>query len=78
MYANLDVPHHLYMKHTHMILHLLICRKGHVCMIPGSKEFFIAAVDHKEWGTAHTVWGVVSAPFSLYVHLLRSVHLVDC
>ena len=29
-------------------------------MIPGSKEFFIAAIDHKEWGTAHTVWGVVS------------------
>lgn len=36
------------------------CRRGHVCMIPGSKEFFIAAIDHKEWGTAHTVWGVVS------------------
>ena len=31
-------------------------------MIPGSKEFFIAAVDHKEWGAAHTVWGVVSVP----------------
>lgn len=30
-------------------------------MIPGSNEFFIAAIDHKEWGTAHTVWGVVSA-----------------
>lgn len=30
-----------------------------MCMIPGSKEFFIAAVDHKEWGAAHTVWGVV-------------------
>ncbi|KAL3137649.1 hypothetical protein ABBQ38_004925 [Trebouxia sp. C0009 RCD-2024] len=34
-------------------------KKGHVCMIPGSKEFFIAAVDHTEWGSAHTVWGVV-------------------
>ncbi len=35
-------------------------RKGHVCMIPGTKEFFIAAHDHDEWGSAHTVWGMVS------------------
>lgn len=29
-------------------------------MIPGTKEFFIAAKDHDEWGSAHTVWGMVS------------------
>ena len=29
-------------------------------MIPGTKEFFIAAHDHDEWGSAHTVWGMVS------------------
>ena len=29
-------------------------------MIPGTKEFFIAANDHDEWGSAHTVWGMVS------------------
>lgn len=28
-------------------------------MIPGSKEFFIAAADHDEWGSAHTVFGMV-------------------
>ena len=33
-------------------------------MIPGTKEFFIALVDHDEWGGAHTVWGVVSEPYS--------------
>lgn len=44
-----------------MNLFCYFCRRGHVCMIPGSNEFFIAAIDHKEWGTAHTVWGVVSA-----------------
>lgn len=38
-------------------------------MIPGSKEFFIAAVDHKEWGAAHTVWGVVSVSEALCVAL---------
>ena len=37
-------------------------RRGHVCMIPGTKEFFIALVDHLEWGGAHTVWGEVSNP----------------
>ncbi len=29
-------------------------------MIPGTKEFFIAASDHSEWDTAHTVWGEVT------------------
>ncbi|CAL5221657.1 g3884 [Coccomyxa viridis] len=36
-------------------------KRGQVCMIPGTKEFFIALVDHDEWGGAHTVWGEVSA-----------------
>ncbi len=30
-------------------------------MIPGTKEFFIAVVDHDEWGGAHTVWGEASS-----------------
>ncbi len=38
---------------------VVFCRKGHVCMIPETKEFFIAAKDHDEWGSAHTVWGMV-------------------
>ena len=29
-------------------------------MIPHTQEFFIALVDHDEWGGAHTVWGKVS------------------
>ncbi|DBA91608.1 TPA: hypothetical protein ACH3X1_003216 [Trebouxia sp. C0004] len=37
----------------------VVAKKGHVCMIPGTKEFFIAANDHDEWGSAHTVWGMV-------------------
>lgn len=43
---------------------VLPCRKGHVCMIPRTKEFFISLKDHDEWGIAHTVWGEVSkSPF---------------
>ncbi|GFR44364.1 hypothetical protein Agub_g5585, partial [Astrephomene gubernaculifera] len=34
-------------------------KKGHVCMIPGCKEFFIATADHPEWGASHTIWGEV-------------------
>ncbi|KXZ49020.1 hypothetical protein GPECTOR_23g109 [Gonium pectorale] len=34
-------------------------KKGHVCMIPGCKEFFIATADHPEWGHSHTIWGEV-------------------
>ena len=30
-------------------------KMGHVCMIPDTKDFFIAYGDHPEWGTAHTV-----------------------
>ena len=41
-------------------LRLLCSRRGHACTIPGTAEFFIAAVDHPEWGHAHTVFGQVS------------------
>ncbi|KAI7844862.1 hypothetical protein COHA_001515 [Chlorella ohadii] len=34
-------------------------RRGHVCFIPGGKDFFIALGDHPEWGTSHPVWGIV-------------------
>ncbi len=43
-------------------VHVRFCvcrRKGDVCIIPNSKEFFIATADHDEWGTAHSVWGKV-------------------
>lgn len=33
--------------------------KGHVCIIPNTKEFFIATVPHPEWNRAHAVWGRV-------------------
>ena len=43
-------------------------------MIPGTKEFFIAASDHSEWGTAHTVWGEVmthaTCKLCLMAHLM--------
>lgn len=34
-------------------------RMGHLCMIPGTKDFFIAYGDHPEWGSSHTVFGEV-------------------
>jgi hypothetical protein len=34
-------------------------RRGHVCIIPNCKEFFIATADHPEWGASHTIWGEV-------------------
>lgn len=43
---------------------MIICRRGHVAMIPDTTEFFIAAMDHPEWGTAHSVWGEVMQPAS--------------
>lgn len=36
-------------------------RRGSVCMIAGTKEFFIAVVDHAEWSGSFTVWGQVCA-----------------
>ncbi|CAL8468913.1 g8454 [Coccomyxa elongata] len=38
-----------------------IAKRGHVCMIPRTKEFFISLKDHDDWGVAHTVWGEVDA-----------------
>jgi len=56
----------------------LIARRGHACMIPGTKEFFISLMDHSEWGTAHTCWGevddmtavdaLVNAPYHNFTH----------
>ena len=34
-------------------------------MIAGTKEFFIAVVDHAEWSGSFTVWGQVCASSSL-------------
>ncbi|PRW45096.1 peptidyl-prolyl cis- cyclophilin type [Chlorella sorokiniana] len=39
-------------------------KMGHVCFIPGTNDFFIAYGDHPEWGTAHTVWGLVDEWFA--------------
>lgn len=30
-------------------------KRGHVCFIPGGKDWFIALGDHPEWGTSHPV-----------------------
>ena len=35
---------------------------GHVCIIPETKDFFIAYGDHPEWGTAHTVGAAQRSP----------------
>jgi hypothetical protein len=32
---------------------------GDACIIPNTREFFIATADHEEWGHSHTVWGQV-------------------
>jgi cyclophilin family peptidyl-prolyl cis-trans isomerase len=34
---------------------------GDACIIPNTREFFIATADHGEWGHSHTVWGQVSS-----------------
>ncbi|KAI3426472.1 hypothetical protein D9Q98_008839 [Chlorella vulgaris] len=39
-------------------------KMGHVCFIPDTKDFFIAYGDHPEWGTGHTVWGLVDEWFA--------------
>lgn len=42
-----------------------ICtRAGHVALIPGTEEFFIALSDHPEWGTSHAVWGEIEDWFA--------------
>jgi hypothetical protein len=35
-------------------------KKGDVCIIPNSKEFFIAKAGHEEWGHSHSVWGHIA------------------
>ena len=57
-------------------------------MIPGTKEFFIAAKDHDEWGSAHTVWGMVGCTpaldlsrrfsVSMCVRVVCISHLCTC
>ncbi|DBA93294.1 TPA: hypothetical protein ACH3X2_003577 [Trebouxia sp. C0005] len=54
----------------------VVAKKGHVCMIPGTKEFFIAANDHDEWGSAHTVWGMVQNMTTVTSLLRRPFHTV--
>lgn len=39
-------------------------KMGHVCFIPDTKDFFIAYGNHPEWGTSHTVWGLVDEWFA--------------
>ncbi|KAL6776439.1 CYN47 [Auxenochlorella protothecoides x Auxenochlorella symbiontica] len=39
-------------------------KAGHVAMIPGTQEFFIALSDHAEWETSHAVWGIVEDWFA--------------
>ncbi|KAF6251927.1 hypothetical protein COO60DRAFT_576641 [Scenedesmus sp. NREL 46B-D3] len=44
-------------------------RTGDACIIPNTREFFIATADHTEWGHAHTVWGQVADAASwLVIH----------
>ncbi|GLC33734.1 hypothetical protein PLESTB_000110100 [Pleodorina starrii] len=32
-------------------------KRGHVAMIPGTREFFVNVMDHDTWGSSMTVWG---------------------
>lgn len=34
-------------------------RRGHACMVPGTKHVIIATADHPEWGDSYTIWGEV-------------------
>lgn len=54
----------------------VVAKKGHVCMIPGTKEFFIAAKDHDEWGSAHTVWGMVTNMTTVQSLLHQPFHTI--
>jgi hypothetical protein len=35
------------------------CRRGHVAFIHPTRDFYIALSSHDNWGSAHTVWGVI-------------------
>lgn len=47
-------------------------------MITGTPEFYIAVMDHIDWGTAHTVWGkllnwepvnkILALPYKNFTH----------
>eukprot|EP01025_Chloroclados_australasicus_P033644 TRINITY_DN3435_c1_g1_i1.p2 TRINITY_DN3435_c1_g1~~TRINITY_DN3435_c1_g1_i1.p2 ORF type:complete len:198 (+),score=3.08 TRINITY_DN3435_c1_g1_i1:80-673(+) len=53
-------------------------RRGDVCMITGTQEFYIATMQHEDWSSAHTVWGrvrnmeavdkIIRLPYSNYKH----------
>ncbi|PNH03138.1 hypothetical protein TSOC_010845 [Tetrabaena socialis] len=42
-------------------------RRGHVAMIPDTREFFINVMDHVGWGDSMTVWGELDGPASMSV-----------
>ncbi|KAG2446794.1 hypothetical protein HYH02_008354 [Chlamydomonas schloesseri] len=42
-------------------------RRGHVAMIPSTREFFINVMDHESWGGSMTVWGDVADSASMSV-----------
>ncbi|GLI59779.1 hypothetical protein VaNZ11_001742 [Volvox africanus] len=42
-------------------------RRGHVAMIPGTREFFINVMDHESWGASMTVWGSLADTLSMDV-----------
>ncbi|KAG2435334.1 hypothetical protein HXX76_007408 [Chlamydomonas incerta] len=42
-------------------------RRGHVAMIPATREFFINVMDHEGWGGSMTVWGDVADAASMAV-----------
>ncbi|PNW86299.1 hypothetical protein CHLRE_02g080850v5 [Chlamydomonas reinhardtii] len=42
-------------------------RRGHVAMIPSTREFFINVMDHESWGGSMTVWGDVADAASMAV-----------
>ncbi|GFR49489.1 hypothetical protein Agub_g11428, partial [Astrephomene gubernaculifera] len=42
-------------------------RRGHVAMIPGTREFFINAMPHPGWSSSMTVWGELADEPSMQV-----------
>lgn len=39
--------------------HTPAARRGHACLIGEGPDFFVSLADHPEWGSGHTVWGIV-------------------
>ncbi|KAK9829611.1 hypothetical protein WJX72_006871 [[Myrmecia] bisecta] len=54
----------------------IVARRGHVCMIPETKEFFIAAKDHTDWGASHSVWGEVQDMAAVTTILNQPFHQI--